>query len=256
MDSKQLALIKEVQSLNTMQLHQKNKDYLLDVIKAYTQVSGLDIKTFMADMKEEISNTLSQLKAEIVSNGEEVSQLKIDLAKANARIEKLESNQNKSNTSENVNIKQDLELLEKKMRQRNVIITNLVENTEPVSDRMELKNLGKFLNIDLDSSVVSYRRLGKKHDDQPRPLLLELKSETCKFEFFTKAKDLRKEAKYSKIFIGPDLTPWEQKESKRLRDRLKNEKTKPEHANKNIFIKSNKLFINDTVVDKIQPKDF
>jgi hypothetical protein len=236
-DSKQLRL-EHIELQNTIAKLNGNFTILNDKFN--------NLNTKYIDLLKE-DNNVSQMKLQI-------EELRIDNAKLTTDF-----SNNKLAINDAVEFRQlkiSSEETEKALRKKNIIITGLPEDTND-RDKTTLTNLGKGLNLDLGVIVLSHRRLGKfKANTRSRPLLLELAKESDKFLIFSLAKPLRNSEQFKEVYIGPDLTRHEQSEHKRLRDKLKVEKTKPENNGITFSIRGGKLFQGDKVIDKVSPLNF
>jgi len=90
--------------------------------------------------------------------------------------------------------------------------------------------LGRGLKLKASNHVVSVSRMGKPRDGRPRLLKVQLRSVEGKGEVLKRAKNLKQNEDFGKVFIVPDLTKNQQKVDKDLRDKLKEFRSKGEQA--------------------------
>ena len=118
------------------------------------------------------------------------------------------------------------ERVDKDRRKGNVIIQGLKEskdsdpNKRKEHDIGEVKKIAKFLEVSVD--ITACMRLGTKTAKKTRPLKVVLSSVKNRADLIRNSKEMRNaEAKYSKVFINPDLTPREREVDKKLVTELK-----------------------------------
>jgi hypothetical protein len=126
-------------------------------------------------------------------------------------------------------VKEDVEeILEIERRKMNIVIHGVQEsNTE--KDIVTVTDiLGKGLHMDFARHVDSVTRIGKFTEGKSRPLRLSLKSLDSKKAILSRAKGLKDEEEFLKMFISSDLTRKRQAVDKELRLQLKTFRDKGE----------------------------
>src|ERR1700690_1361930 len=79
----------------------------------------------------------------------------------------------------------------------------------------------------LDKDTIEFEIKGRIgiSKDKCRPLRVEIPSAVARRQILRKARDLKNEPTFDKVYIAPDLTKKQQEEDKTLRDKLKEFKT-------------------------------
>lgn len=117
---------------------------------------------------------------------------------------------------------QVVETMEREKRKNNIIIMGL---SEEMNEKETEEFIGEMLGVILETEEVELKvhgRIGKKQDgDKKRPVKVEIKDATVRRRIIQKASNLKKETKYEKTYISPDLTRKQQEEDKALRDKVK-----------------------------------
>lgn len=72
-----------------------------------------------------------------------------------------------------------------------------------------------------DFSVTNVSRLGRSDGITPRLLRFKCSTKEARAVLLRKAKDLRTSSSYSRVFISPDLTKFQQQKAKNLQSELK-----------------------------------
>lgn len=153
-----------------------------------------------------------------------------------------------------------LENHEKKLRERNIIVSNVPESDITVAgqtitcDSDKVMALCEMADLDIDSNdVVTLQRLGKRQPNKNRPLMIQLDNKELKFKLLNKRKKISKDESIKqvfrdKIYVNPDSSYLMQKEEFRLRQKLRQLKNaNPEIAS---YIRSGVLYSDGAVVDK------
>jgi len=130
------------------------------------------------------------------------------------------------------------EIEDRNRRKCNLLIYNLPEPTGTGTDTKTVKNLVKN-NLSISGVEVNkVTRLGKHKENSPRPILVTMADETSKWKCLKQAPKLRKDTKFSNVYISPDLTLKERQENKKLYLELKSRREKGE---KDLMIKRGKI---------------
>ena len=106
--------------------------------------------------------------------------------------------------------------------------------------------------------IADMKRIGRvgPGSSKVRLIKIELRKESDKYIISNKAKTLRSVEQFKETYISNDLTSMQQSEAKRLRDRLRIEKIKPENLNKKVTIKNGKIMVDGDILDAILRKIF
>ena len=117
---------------------------------------------------------------------------------------------------------QVVETMEREKRKSNIIIMGL--NKEMTEKEME-DFIGEMIGTILETEDVELKvqgRIGKKMDgEKKRPVKVEIRDAAARRKIIQKASNLKKEPKYEKIYVSPDLTRKQQEGDKALRDKVK-----------------------------------
>ena len=109
------------------------------------------------------------------------------------------------------------EIYERERRADNLILFNVTESTSDVVEERKDHDIGevidicKALDVDVSSKLEKPTRLGKKTEDQPRPLRVTVNDAEVKRKIRSKAKNLQNLPTMSQVYIANDLTPIERK---------------------------------------------
>lgn len=116
-----------------------------------------------------------------------------------------------------------IEQKERDKKRKNVIIFGLQESTKSVQRDQESEDKNAtceiFRDLNIDTRKISFiRRFRSKNgQSRPAPVLVQLNRSEDKAEVLSAAKNLRKSAKFSHVFINPDLTEAERVLGRQLR---------------------------------------
>ena len=100
----------------------------------------------------------------------------------------------------------------------------------------------KGLHMDFGRHIDKMMRIGRLTEGRPRPLKILLKSIDSKKEILSRAKSLKDEEKFKRMFISPDLTRKQQALDKELRTQLKKFR---DDGETDVRIKSGKIVKNN-----------
>ena len=115
------------------------------------------------------------------------------------------------------------------LRKNNIIISGMKEKTEgSVEERKQhdielVKDIMKEIGAE-DASCKHVLRIGRPQTDRPRLMKVICSDFDSKQKILQKARELRNNPLYNKVFINADLTPLQQRKQKALRDELKQRK--------------------------------
>ena len=109
------------------------------------------------------------------------------------------------------------EIFERERRADNLILFNVTESTSDVVEERKDHDIGevidicKALDVDVSRNLEKPTRLGKKNEDQSRPLRVTVNDAEVKRKIRSKAKNLQNLPTLSQVYIANDLTPIERK---------------------------------------------
>lgn len=155
-----------------------------------------------------------------------------------------------------------LETLDARERRRNIIITGLREGGDS-GDVDKVRTVLCAIGLQNDARVQpdswEIKRLGRVSQGRTRPLLVALNDSGIQDKVLERAKDLKgAEGDLAAVYIKKDLHPAVRKEMARLREREKQEKSKPENVGTNIrYDWKNRVLVRDNeVIDRYAPSFF
>ena len=210
-------------------------------MKKLIDESKTEILTAMKSDKDEIVNKLSYL----IKRVDELEKKNTQLEKRCAQLE------TKSNDSAMFFLN---EMEDRLRRRKSLVISGLPEQVKgTVDERHKADSNGVKALIqnlcmgttDAENSITRIHRIGRQEKEKHRLVRVVLDEDDAK-AILRKAKDLRDSSKYDKIFINPDLTPFQREISKKLRDELKRRRIQGEE----VIIRSGKI------IPKTQPQNF
>ena len=213
-----------------------------------------DVKLLFAAFEERISKQLTNVINKIS-----------DIEKS---MESIHANQirldNEINGMKAVIVNQQLyiEKIEAEKRRHNVVIHNVpeerleFEEEQLDTDKEKIEFLSTIINDNdaHDPMIENVTRLGRKKEGSKRPLLVCFCRKADRDAFLFEQKKLRLsercKASFDFLYVNRDSTLLMRKEEKRLREKLKTMR-RAKADNDRIFIKNDKLYLNDVVIDSI-----
>lgn len=156
-----------------------------------------------------------------------------------------------------------LEILDKKDRKQNIVITGVPEDPDELGNT-DNEKIEKVLQA-AGCTEVSRRqewdvkRLGKPNETIRRPLLIVVTDQKERDSILEKAKNLKNAGnQMSRIYIRKDVHPAVRRENARLRKRERDEKEKPENIGVNIKYdwKERVLLRDGEIIDRFSPQFF
>ncbi len=136
-----------------------------------------------------------------------------------------------STSSGNGNTMEDVikEMKDQEDRKRNIIFFNIPEskakdmNERTKHDKEEVKEITKICNATIKKDdMLKAKRLGKKSEDKPRPLLIEVSNDEKKSVLFKNLSKLQNAPdKYKAVSVQNDLTQKQRAQEKILREEAK-----------------------------------
>jgi hypothetical protein len=143
-------------------------------------------------------------------------------------VDKLRSDMDKANEAkknEAANYISADEYREREARRLNVVIHRVSESNSTIGEERKNADLNSCKNIfstvglmDWTEDIKACRRIGER-GDEPRPLLVILRSETTRTALLEAARHLRN-SPYAEISIVPDLTPAQRQEETTLHQEM------------------------------------
>ena len=109
-------------------------------------------------------------------------------------------------------------------RKYQLMIANLKEANSPDEDMNQTTDLLKLLKLDEEIIIKELVRMGKTKTDKPRLIRITLEDLSIKRKILAKATTLRNvpsDSKFAKVYIKPNLTALQLKESKNLQEELR-----------------------------------
>ena len=123
----------------------------------------------------------------------------------------------------------------------NLVITGIPERQNPDTEMQEVITLFEK-ELDISPEISKTERIGKQKENEPRLLRVTFTTMRSRREVLVNSINLRKSVNKSvseKIFVRPDMTESQRKESKNLRELLR--KMKKDNPTKTFMIKRNKV---------------
>jgi hypothetical protein len=214
--------------------------------------------TLSTNMTETIKQELKYVKQELSDQKQKTTDLEL-------RVNNLEK-QNELLTTTLRSQQQYLETVDFDRRKQNLILTGIAEvNTTQGNQINEDQDKVKEILTEIGhgaTEIAALQRLGQNRGPggRPRPLKLTLKDSMKRVEILRDSRKLKEanEASLHAIYINKDTHPGIQREERRLRQVVREEKNKPENIGKNIRNdrKEKCVKIDDLVIDKYQPSFF
>ncbi len=172
-------------------------------------------------------------KIEKKADLEEMKQIENRVTTLEARISTIQENPEnpQPSTSSGQGNQDDVikEIKDQEERKKNVLFFNLPEskasdvNDRAKHDKEEVKEISKICQATIKKDeMIKAKRLGKKSNDKPRPLLIELVSDEKKRALFQNLSKLQHAPdKYKSVSVQNDLTPKQRENEKKLREEAK-----------------------------------
>lgn len=193
-----------------------------------------DIKTLIDNSRKEIIATvkgeMDALRTAISTLQGTIAELQDNNKKLHHRCDDLTeeiSLLKNSNAQQPFSISEvTAELEDRERRCRNFLVSGVPESPASSSEEEADKEDSRFccemvtaIGIDYDK-IKTVRRIGRVSDDRPRLLLVKCDDRDLRNNVLSKAKSLRTNPKYRRIFVNPDRTPLQQRCWKQLRSEL------------------------------------
>ena len=199
-----------------------------------------NLKSLLNDLKIEIFNKLDDVNSNILSLASRIESLEVSLSSIkatqnNQQHEIQTIKQAISSTTNNINSLQERVLDEVEQRQRRVnsiVVFGLTEQTSGSAeqrqkmDEQDFHAITEVLNMK-NVECTSCTRVGKIESGKTRPLRINVKTLKDKAQLISRSKQL-KNSRFNRVFLKPDLTPSQQLMDKRLREELRERRSKNE----------------------------
>ncbi|CAH1250128.1 Hypp8776 [Branchiostoma lanceolatum] len=150
------------------------------------------------------------------------------------------------------------EYIEREKRPKNLVVFNVPEEVKDDATGSKLSDSKVFTDIikeefNLIPKEQAAYRLGRRNPEKPRPLLIRIYSDdtSSRALIFRRAKDLRNSARWSRVYIVPDMTPNEREVDRKLRQELKSRR---EAGEANVVIRRGRIVCTQTTRES-QPRD-
>lgn len=244
--------ISELKKLSRAQIARLNKDDLVESI-------------LTSPDREADNPQLAVLSATLNALRDEVAQLKTALTAPDSIInKKFAGMQEQIDQQANIIEKQQqfMEMIDRKEREKNLVVLGLPDENESLQGATEdgdkIKKVWGKIRAD-QNQIESYRRLGVRRGNRPRPVLITMKTRNAKDDVLGNTKALKDAGEsFDKVYIKKDLHPSVRAEWKRLREATEYEKQRPENAGCEIRLdtRERKLYRDNVVIDAWRPKFF
>lgn len=204
-----------------------------------TNITLTEIKTLIQNQTAEIVNSLTR---EIKDLKQTIDALVKRVDIVDGRVDKLEERnaclekrchqlEKKSNQS----AMSFLDEMEDRLRRRKcLVISGVPEQTEGTvhsrseADKQKVQVMLQDLCGISEPRISRIHRIGSQQQDKARLIRLVLENENDAKNILQKAKQLRDSPQYDRIFINPDLTPFQREIYKKLREELKRRRNSAE----------------------------
>ena len=186
-------------------------------------------KAELKDLQERFQAEVDGVKKEVGEVGKDVKEHKqqfSEIAKKGLTVEQLAADPGRMMAETNTrNQERDFqvkltEAMERDKRKNNLVIMGIDESKNEQETKEFVEEIFSKL---LEHDMVEYEvkgRIGKVRD-KCRPVRVEVINASGRRQIMKKAKTLKEDRKFEKIFVSPDLTRKQQEENKTLRDKLK-----------------------------------
>lgn len=175
-----------------------------------------------------VMSELEEVKTEMakVTSNTEAKQVIIEedsfRQKWQTEMGKMKSDLESQVTSSVRHVKEDVEeSLEIERRKCNLIIHGVPEADAEQDVEAVIEVFGQGLKLDFGRHVDKMLRIGRLVEAKSRPIRLMIKTLDGKKEILARAKQLKENDKFKRMFISPDLTRKQQEMDKELRNQLK-----------------------------------
>jgi hypothetical protein len=180
--------------------------------KVNTQLKEMDRRI------EDVSVKTDTISKRVEEQKTEIGEVKGDVKKMEERMEEMEKR---------IEGRVYEEIREREIRRLNLVLHRVTEPSQRIrdgrermeADKKECEKIFKSMKARTTSEDIKFcRRIGER-GEEPRPLLIGLKSEDEKRYLMEKARDLQK-TEYKDVSIGPDMTHKQRQEEKNMREEV------------------------------------
>ena len=246
-----------------------NKEELKRALKVLLSETAPDIAEENNDDAPGISALLQDILAEVKNNSreretmrEEIKSLKADLINKVTKLE--ETVQSLQQTAMHHQIY--IEKMEHAKRSKNIFLTGIPESGQgdhdENHDRSKCEDIFSIVNASPED-IVNIKRLGRRSNEtnahRPRPILVEVGSQSIRDDICKNSKELKVAGDaYKRVFLKKDMHPLVRKEFKRLQEVRRKEQDKPENIGRRITYdaKRRAVLCDDQIIDRFQPVPF
>ena len=196
------------------------------------EVAGEDsLRMILEDNKRELLNEMRKINDSLDFLKSKVNNFEETLTTV-LKTQERQDYEIKSLKSDFRSIKDDYdhilnEMEERDRRRPNIIVSGIVEKEDGTVEERKQYDKAKVETLlqnlcDFNSTVVtSIHRIGKVNSSKPRLLKIICGNTVIKHSLLRKAKELRRIPSFERVYLNPDETPLQQRESKRLREELR-----------------------------------
>jgi len=201
----------------------KNIDCRLDALETkLTGVTKQIVSCSLSDLSNQIKEHISDLglKIQSLTSNHSTVQMEVDSATASLQTPLPGSTSLISTASSIAD-----ELADRERRKNNIIVYNLVENSDREADKKVFSNLCQAV-FSKEFTANKVIRLGKRSDnnDRHRPVLVVLQDESDKQFLLVNSSKLRQHDSYKSVYLSPDRTKFERLKYKNACGRTQREK--------------------------------
>jgi hypothetical protein len=166
----------------------------------------------------EVTTKTETISKKVEENTTEIGVVKGDMRKVVEKMEDLEKK---------IENRVYEEMREREIRRLNLVLHHVEEPSQRIrdgrerieADKKECERIFKAAKARTTRDDIKFcRRIGEKGED-PRPLLIGLRTEEEKRHLMEKARELQN-TEYKEVTIGPDMTLKQRQEEKRMRDEV------------------------------------
>ena len=235
--------LSELRRMQRSQLTRINKEDLIESILATPDANEGLVQSLMERMNELVSDVKELTKAVTAPDSHINKRLHEMQAQVDKQAEILEKQQ------------RYLEILDRKERQNNLIVTGVPDENESLdgatTEEDKLKKIWSKVGVHVEMQF--HRRLGRRDDrNSRRAILVTLAGKSIRDRILETTIQLKNAGgDYNRIYIKKDVHPSIRKEWKRLYDAERAEKERPENAGCEVRLdaRERKLYRDGVVID-------
>ena len=193
------------------------------------------LEKLRCDIQSDFERKINHLESTIAAQATEIEALRVHHTGVATQIDSLAYTLHQQ-------MKKDIE--------KNIVLSGIAEDM----DESAMPPKAKDVLDKLDCSrceIVQHSRVGKSQNNKPRLLKISFRFLHDKIKATRNASCLRGDARFQGVYVNSDLTFCERQERKRLRNELT--KRKNENPAADIFLRRDKLLVDDVVMDSAEP---